>query len=129
MWNLRSISIRTKNDENLWFENNLHIEQKSKINYEVQTWEFPLIKSSSILQFDLQMYPLKKTNDTNWELLLEISSDIVNGWANWIPLILSCNQTNLYCEDNFCQWDLYFLHNYIKNKEMLRFLYRIIICE
>lgn len=109
MWNLRSISIRTKNDENLWFENNLHIEQKSKINYEVQTWEFSLIQSSSILQFDLQMYPLKKTNDTNWELLLEISSDIINGWSNWIPLILPCNQTNLYCEDKISSMGSLFL--------------------
>jgi hypothetical protein len=99
MWNLRSISIRTKHDENIWFENNLNIEQKSKILYEVQTWEFSSIQSSSMLQFGLQMFPLKKTNDTNWELSLEISSDVMNGWSNWIPLIPSCNQTSLYCED------------------------------
>ncbi|CAF2836302.1 unnamed protein product [Rotaria sp. Silwood2] len=99
MWNLRSINIRTKNDENLWFENNLHIEQNDETNYEAQTWEFPLIQSSSIIQFDLQMFPLKKTNNTNWYLILEISSNILYGWSNWIPLIPSCNQTSLYCED------------------------------
>ena len=109
MWNLRSISIRTKNDENYWFENNLHIEQKNKINYEVQTWEYPLIQSSSILQFDLQMFPVKKTNDIHWELALEISSDMLNGWSNWIPLIVSCNQTSLYCEDNIASTGSLFL--------------------
>jgi hypothetical protein len=91
MWNLRSISIRTKDDKNLWFDN--------KTNSEFQTWEFPLIYSSSIIQFNLQMFPIKKTNNTNWELLLEISSDVMNGWSNWILLIPACNQTNLYCED------------------------------
>ncbi|CAF4591307.1 unnamed protein product, partial [Rotaria sp. Silwood2] len=99
MWNLRSINIRTKNDENLWFENNLHIEQNDETNYEAQTWEFPLIQSSSIIQFDLQMFPLKKTNNTNWYLILEISSNILYGGSDWIPLIPSCNQTSLYCED------------------------------
>ncbi len=91
MWNLRSISIRTKDDKNLWFDN--------KTNSEFQTWEFPLIYSSSIIQFNLQMFPIKKTNNTNWELFLEISSDVMNGWSNWILLIPACNQTNLYCED------------------------------
>ncbi|CAF4678933.1 unnamed protein product [Rotaria sp. Silwood1] len=109
MWNLRSISIRTKNDENLWFENNLHIEQKNEINYDAQTWEFPLIQSSSIIQFDLQMFPLKKTNNTNWYLILEISSNIIHGWSHWISLIPSCNQTNLYCEDKIASTGSLFL--------------------
>jgi hypothetical protein len=79
------------------------------MNYEVQTWEFPSIQSSSIIQFDLQMFPIKKTNETNWELSLEISSDVINGWSNWIPLIVSCNQTNLYCEDKIASTGSVFL--------------------
>lgn len=99
MWNLRSISIRTENDQNLWFENNLNAKESKDISYEAQTWEFSLVQSSSIIQFDLQMFPLTKTNDTNWYLLLEISSNVIYGWSNWVPLIPSCNQTDLYCED------------------------------
>lgn len=91
MWNLRSISIRTKSDENLWFNN--------QTNFEYETWDIFLNRSSSIIQFNLQMFPIKKTNNTNWQLLLEISSDINNGWSNWFPLIPSCNQTNFYCDD------------------------------
>ncbi|CAF5133607.1 unnamed protein product, partial [Rotaria magnacalcarata] len=92
MWNLRSISIRTKNDGNLWFENNQDVKEINGSNYELQTWEFPLTQSSSIIQFDLQMFPLKNLNDTNWSLLLEISSNAMYGWSNWISLIPSCNQ-------------------------------------
>ncbi|CAF1574185.1 unnamed protein product [Rotaria magnacalcarata] len=99
MWNLRSISIRTKNDGNLWFENNQDVKEINGSNYELQTWEFPLTQSSSIIQFDLQMFPLKNLNDTNWSLLLEISSNAMYGWSNWISLIPSCNQKILYCED------------------------------
>lgn len=91
MWNLRSISIRTKYDDNIWFEN--------RTNIEYQTWEFSLIHSSSIIQFNLQMFSTKKMNSTNWELILEISADIMNGWSNWLPLIPSCNQSNLYCDE------------------------------
>jgi len=109
MWNLRSVSIRTKTNENIWFENNLNIEEKTTIDYEIQTWEYPSIQSSSIIQFDLQMFPLKKTNDTNWELLLEISSDVINGWSTWIPLIPSCNQTVFYCEDKISSTGSIFL--------------------
>ena len=99
MWNLRAISIRTQNDENIWFKNNLHKEQNEKIHYEVETWEFLLNRPSSMIQFDLQMFPLEKTNDTTWKLILEISSNAVYGWSNWIPLIPSCNQTTLYCDN------------------------------
>lgn len=101
MWNLRSLSIRTKNDENLWFDN--------QTNVEYQTWEFLLNHSSSIIQFNLQMFPTKKTNHTNWELLFEISSDASNAWSNWIPLIPSCNQTNLYCDDKILSTGSLFL--------------------
>jgi len=111
MWNLRSISIRTKNDENLWFDN--------KTNFEFQTWEFSLNHSSSIIQFNLQMFPIKKTNNSNWELLLEISSDVINGWSNWIPLILPCNQTNLYCEDRISSTgSLFIAESYEKQRNV-----------
>jgi len=109
MWNLRSITIRTKTNDKIWFENNLNIEQKLPIDYEAQTWEFPSIQSSSILQFDLQMFPIKKTNDTNWQLLLEISSNVIHGWSNWVPLIPSCNQTTVYCEDKIASMGSLFL--------------------
>lgn len=93
MWNLRSIVIRTEDDDdNLWFDNRTHSEH--------QTWEFPLSHSGSIVQFNLQMLPLKKkTNSIDWELALEISADAMNGWSNWAPLIPSCNQSNLYCDE------------------------------
>jgi hypothetical protein len=112
MWNLRSISIRTKNDTNLWFDN--------KTNSEFQTWEFLLKQSSSIIQFNLQMFPLKKTNNTNWELVLEISSDVINGWSNWMPLIPSCNQTNFYCEDRILSTGSLFLAQlYAKQRNVM----------
>ncbi|CAF0744576.1 unnamed protein product [Adineta steineri] len=119
MWNLRSVSIRTIDDKNIWCENNLNIEQKNKIDYEAQTWEFPLIQSSSILQFSLQMFPIKSTNDTNWHLLLEISSDVIHGWSNWIPLIPSCNQTTIYCEDKIgSTGSLFLAHLYKKQRNI-----------
>ncbi|CAF0939143.1 unnamed protein product [Adineta ricciae] len=109
VWNLRSISIRTKEDDELWFENNLHVEQKNKIDYVAQTWEFATIQPSSMIQFDLQMFPRKQFNDTDWQLLLEISSDVSHGWFNWMPLILPCNQTTRYCEDQIASTGSIFL--------------------
>ena len=92
MWNLRSIIVRTQDDDNLWFDNHTHVEH--------QTWEFPLRQSGSMIQFDLQMLPLKRKNQTvNWNLALEVSADAMNGWSNWIPLIPPCNQSNLYCDE------------------------------
>lgn len=98
-WNLRSISIRTADNESVWFENNLNVESKSKIDYEAQTWELPAMEPSSLIQFELQTFPVKKTNDTHWQLTLEISSDPMHGWSSWMPLIAPCNQTSLYCQD------------------------------
>jgi hypothetical protein len=108
-WNLRSISIRTAGNDSLWFENNLSVESKSKITYEAQTWEFPTMQPSSMIQFELQMFPRKKTNDTNWQLSLEISSDVMRGWSNWIPLIPSCNQSSFYCQDKIASTGSIFL--------------------
>ena len=111
MWNLRSISIRTKDDQNFWFDN--------QTNSEYQTWEYFLLHPSSIIQFSLQMFPIKKTNNTNWELALEISSDMNNGWSNWLPLIPSCNQTNLYCEDRISSTGSIFLGQLFEKERKL----------
>lgn len=120
MWNLRSISIRTTNDDNLWYENNLNIKQKNPITYEAQTWEFSLIESSSIIQFDLQMFPVNNKNDTDWYLSLEISSDIIYGWSSWVPLIPRCNQTNVYCEDNVVfTGSLFLAQSYLKQRSVM----------
>lgn len=92
MWNLRSVTVRTKDDDTLWFDN--------RTPGEHQTWEFPLRYSGSMIQFNLQMLPLKKKNNTiHWDLALEISADAMNGWSNWNSLIPSCNQSNLYCDE------------------------------
>ena len=73
MWNLRYISIRTEQDENIWFENHFQAEEKNQTIQEVQTWEFSSIQASSMIQFELQMFPVGKSKTTDWELVLEIS--------------------------------------------------------
>ena len=119
MWNLRSVSVRTASDQRFWFENNLHLEQKNTTMYEAQTWEYSSIVIGSSLQFDLQMFPVKKSNDVDWILSLEISSDINDGWSNWTPLIAPCNQTNLYCEDTIGSTGSSFLaSSYLKQKNL-----------
>ena len=99
MWNLRYISIRTEHDENIWFENHFQAEEKNQTIQEVQTWEFSSIQASSMIQFELQMFPVGKNKTTDWELVLEISSDVNKAWSHWLPLIGPCNQSDLYCED------------------------------
>ena len=119
MWNLRSVSVRTKPDQRFWFENNLHLPQTNATIYEAQTWEFSSIAIGSLLQFDLQMFPTKKSNATDWTLALEISSDVNDGWSNWTPLIPPCNQTDLYCEDRIGSTGSSFLaSSYLKQRNL-----------
>lgn len=100
MWNLRALTIRTKADQQIWFDSNLDLQSKTKTVYELQTWEYASLRTSSLIQFELQMWPMKHANQTNWQLHLEISTDIQDGWSSWTPLIPACNQSDLYCEDN-----------------------------
>ena len=100
MWNLRALTIRTKADPQIWFDSNLDLQSKTKIVYELQTWEYASLRTSSLIQFELQMFPMKHANQTNWQLHLEISTDIHDGWSSWRPLIPACNQSDLYCDEN-----------------------------
>lgn len=118
MWNLRAVTIRTKSDNQIWFDSNLDLQPKTKIIYELQTWEYASLPTSSLIQFELQMFPIKSSNQTNWQLNLEISTDIQDGWSSWTPLIPTCNQSDLYCEDNIALTGSSFLMSFyhqIKN--------------
>jgi len=106
MWNLRSISIRTENDSNIWFDN------QSKTEHE--TWEYFLAQPSSMIQFQLEMSVYEKFP---WLLELEISSDEINGWSNWAPLIPPCNQTETYCEDQISTTSSRFWSNLFIKKQ------------
>ena len=120
MWNLRSVTIRTREDHSVWMENNLEIESKTKIIHEAQTWEYSSLPTGSLIQFDLQTFPIKKTNQTDWQLRLEISSDMYDGWSLWNPLIPSCNQSQLYCDDRIGSTGSTFIaSSYLTNRKML----------